>query len=47
MRPVCDLQNVLGNFSVEFMNNLNCVKNMLKDHVLLNFVHMKSKEIYA
>ena len=41
--PVCDLQNVLENFSTEIMSNLNCVKNMFKDHVLLNFIPMKSK----
>jgi len=41
--PVCDLQNVLENFSTEIMSNLNSVKNMLKDRVLLNFIPMKSK----
>ena len=38
---------MLENFSSEIMNNLNCVKNMLKDHVLLNFIPIKSKEIFV
>ena len=43
--PVCDLQNVLENFSTEIMSNLNCVNNMFKEHVLLNFIPMKSKRL--
>jgi hypothetical protein len=36
-----DLENVLGNISVEVWNNLNFVKNMLKKSLLLNFIPMK------
>jgi hypothetical protein len=38
-----DLQKVLENFSVEILKNLNCVKNILKEHLLLNSICTKFK----
>ena len=36
---------MLENFSTEILNSLNFMKNMLKEHVPLNSMPMKSKEI--
>jgi len=37
--------NVLENLSVDILNNLNSVKNMLRDSLNLNFITMKFKEL--
>jgi hypothetical protein len=42
-----DLWNVLENFGMEILNTLNSVKNVLKEHLLLNFIPMKFKELLA
>jgi hypothetical protein len=43
MSSATDLWNVSEDFSVEILNNLNSVKNMLKECLNLNFIPMKFK----
>jgi hypothetical protein len=38
-----DLWNVLVNSGMEILNTLTSVENMLKEHLLLNFIPMKFK----
>jgi hypothetical protein len=38
-----DLRNVLENFGVEILNNMNSVKSMLKEHLTQHFVPMEFK----
>jgi len=42
-----ELQNILVNYGTEFLNNLNSMKNMLKECLSLNFIPMKCKEPLA
>jgi len=42
-----ELQYILVNSGTEILNNLNSMKNMLKDCLSPNFVPMKCKELLA
>jgi lipid A disaccharide synthetase len=39
--------NVLEYFSVNILNNLNSIKNMLRESLNLNFITIKSNELLA
>jgi hypothetical protein len=45
MSSAGDLQNVLEDSCQEVVDNLNCVKNVLKERLPLNFTPMKFKEL--
>lgn len=47
MSSAADLQNILVNSGTEILNNLNSMKNMLKECLSLNFIPMKCKELLA
>jgi hypothetical protein len=47
MCSAADLWNVLENFSVDILNNLNLVKNMLRGSLNLKFLTTKFKELLA
>jgi hypothetical protein len=42
---VPDIWNVSEDSSVEILNNLNSVKNVLQEHLHMSFVFMKLKAI--
>lgn len=47
MSSVADHRNASGNFGVEILNNLNSVKNMLKEHIIQNFIPINVKQLLA
>jgi hypothetical protein len=47
MSSAAELQNILVNSDTEILNNLNSMKNMLKECLSLNFVPKKCKELLA
>jgi hypothetical protein len=47
MSSAVDLRQVSENFGAEIQNNFKSAKKMLKEHLHLNFIPLKFKELSA